>query len=372
MAYRTRQKIFVASLLIACLSLPAHSYAEKPRKKAAGKGQKETKAAVVEEQKGGDQALGEGNQDLGEIEQSFNEEQKASGRALGEESLPPDAKPGECYARVFVPPTYKTEVTQVLKREASERIEISPARYQWVEERVLVKPASEQIEVVPAVYESVEEKVLVKPASQRIEEVPAEYETVTEQVVDNAEHTVWKKGRGPVEKLDHTTGEIMCLVKVPATYKTVTKRVLKKPASTRTVEIPAEYKTVRKQVMKTPQTTRTVSVPDQYETVMVWKLVTPAQERRIPIPAEYQSVTKTVLASEGKVEWQPVLCQTNMSREMVTSIQQALKRSGFYKGPVDGNLGSKTMAAIRSFQTSKRLPAGNLTIATLKLLGVRL
>ena len=44
----------------------------------------------------------------------------------------------------------------------------------------------------------------------------------------------------------------MCLVEVPATYKTVTKTVLKTPATTRKVETPAEYTTVRKQVMKTP------------------------------------------------------------------------------------------------------------------------
>jgi inosine/xanthosine triphosphate pyrophosphatase family protein len=52
----------------------------------------------------------------------------------GGELLPPNAKPGECYARVFVPPTYKTETAQVITREASERVEIIPARYEKVTE----------------------------------------------------------------------------------------------------------------------------------------------------------------------------------------------------------------------------------------------
>lgn len=52
----------------------------------------------------------------------------------GAELLPPNAKPGECYARIFVPPTYRPETEQVLKRDASERVEIIPARYENVTE----------------------------------------------------------------------------------------------------------------------------------------------------------------------------------------------------------------------------------------------
>ena len=55
---------------------------------------------------------------------------------------------------------------------------------------------------------------------------------------------VWKKGTGPIQRIDESTGEIMCLVEVPATYKTISKEVLVSPATTRTVEIPAVYKTV--------------------------------------------------------------------------------------------------------------------------------
>jgi hypothetical protein len=53
---------------------------------------------------------------------------------------------------------------------------------------------------------------------------------------------VWKKGRGPIEKIDAATGEIMCLVEVPATYK-----VMDTPPTTREVTVPAEYKTVKVQ-----------------------------------------------------------------------------------------------------------------------------
>ena len=288
------------------------------------------------------------------------------------ELLPPNAKPGECYARVFVPPTYKNETTQVITREASERVEIIPARYEKVAEQVLVREASKKTEVVPATYDWVEEKIMVKPATERIVEVPAVYDTVKETVVDRPAHTVWKKGTGPIQKVDDATGEIMCLVEVPATYKTVTKTVIKTPATTRKVEVPAEYTTVKKQVLKTPATTREVTIPADYQTVETQKLVAPAQERRVQIPAEQQSVTKTVLASEGRIEWQSVLCETNASPELIKSMQLKLRQAGRYSGKIDGKLNAQTMAAVRSFQQSKGLPTtGQLTIETLQVLGVR-
>ncbi len=49
------------------------------------------------------------------------------------ELLPPNAKPGECYARVFVPPRYQTVTQRVLSRQASERVETIPAKYEEVE-----------------------------------------------------------------------------------------------------------------------------------------------------------------------------------------------------------------------------------------------
>ena len=88
---------------------------------------------------------------------------------------PPQANPGECFARVFVPPTYATSSERVLNRSASERLEIIPAQYEWVEEKVMVKAASERIEVIPAKYEWVEEQVLVKAVSSRLEQIPAKY-----------------------------------------------------------------------------------------------------------------------------------------------------------------------------------------------------
>ena len=79
--------------------------------------------------------------------------------------LPPSAKAGECYARVFVPPKYATTTEQVIKTAASSRVETQPAQFEWGEETVLVKQATSRLEVVPATYGWETEEVLVKPAS---------------------------------------------------------------------------------------------------------------------------------------------------------------------------------------------------------------
>ncbi len=294
------------------------------------------------------------------------------GADAGSELFPPNPRPGGCYTRVLVPAKYKTETITLLKSEASERLEIIPAVYETVEEKVLVKEASERLEIVPATYEWIEENVLVKEASERLEVVPAQYETVTEQVIDKPAHVIWEKGHGLIEKIDHTTGEILCLKEIPATYKTVSKRILKVPVTTRTIEIPAEYKIVKRQVMTNPPTTRKIEIPAEYKIQKVAKLVEPAKVNHIPIPEESQTVTKVVRVSEERMAWRPVLCETNITVDLIKQIQASLKERGFYKGSVDGDMGAGSQKAILKFQKDNGLSQGGLTAETLKALEIAL
>lgn len=285
--------------------------------------------------------------------------------------LPPGAKPGQCFTRLWVPPKYQTVTERILVEEEGERIEIIPAKFSTSKKRVLVKEASEKLVTVPATFKTVNERVLVKPATKKIVEVKPIYETVTQRVQDKPAHTTWKKGTGPIQKIDETTGEIMCLVEVPATFKTVKKRILKKPASTTVQEIPAVYDTVSKRVIATPPTTRKVAVPAEYKTITVTAEATPAKERRIKIPAKYATVTKRKLVKDGMLDWREILCDTNMTRSRISSIQQALLKNGHNPGAIDGVIGADTMRAVNAYQRKKGLPVDEyLNIATVKSLGV--
>ncbi len=285
---------------------------------------------------------------------------------------PPDARPGECYAKVLVPAKYDTISEKVVKREASEKVSIIPAKYEWVEERVLTKEAAESIQVVPAVYRWVEEKIMVEPASTRLVPVPATYETVSERVLDRPEQTVWKKGRGPIERVDNTTGEILCLVVEPATYKTINRTIVKSPASSRAVDVPPVFKTIRKQVVDRPAEVRKATSPAEYTTIKVRKMVQPASEQRINLPAEFQTVTKRVKVSAERLNWQPILCETNVNQDIIARLQQALKTKGFNPGDVDGVLGSSTLTAVEGYQRSAGLARGGVTMETLDSLSVKL
>ncbi len=285
--------------------------------------------------------------------------------------LPPQSKPGQCFARVFVAPTYRTVSERVLKTPASARVVVIPAKYRNAEKRVLVADESERVEVVPATYKWVEERVMVKPATQRMMAVPAKYRTVSERVMVSPAHTVWKKGTGPIQKIDAATGEIMCLVEVPAVFDTVSKRVLVSEASTQAVEVPAVYKTVKRRVVDKPATTRVVKIPAKYETLTVTEEVSAPQQKREPIAPTYQTISKQVMVSDGRMEWREILCETNMTRGRVTEIQRSLARAGHNPGPIDGIIGEQTMGAVNAFQRAKGLPVDKyLNIATLDALGV--
>ena len=277
----------------------------------------------------------------------------------------PNAKPGECYAKVVIPAQYKTENVDVTVREASVRFETEPAEYQVVEEKVLIKDAAKKIVPVPAEYEIAKETVELAPASKRwlagksrkampaspsllaavtssgikLDEqqvgsclseyyVPAQYKQEDVRVLKTAAFD-----KIEVEPAAYEWAEEKVLVKeaakkvveVPAEFETVTEKVLVKPATTAwktgrglveridnttgeimcLVEIPAQYKTVERKVVKTPATTKEIEIPAEYQIQKVRKLVKPAQERRVKVEPTYETVSKTVKVADEKFFWHP-------------------------------------------------------------------
>ncbi|GJM44251.1 MAG: hypothetical protein DHS20C21_10930 [Gemmatimonadota bacterium] len=285
--------------------------------------------------------------------------------------LPPEARVGECYARVLTPPVYETTTENVLLKEESSRISVAPAAYDWEEQKIQTKEGSHRLEIVPAQYEWVEEKVLVKPARKTLKIVPETWDTVQEKVLVSPARTYWKRGRGLIEKVDNTTGEIMCLIEEPAQYQTISRKVLKTPETVREVEIPAEYTTVKRMVEKTPASTRKVEIPAEYSTVKVMKQTKPGDETRTVIPAEYGKITKKNMVAPSRMEWRQVYCETNMTPNMVQSMQRALLDAGHNPGPIDGVYGAQTRKALTSYQKANKLSTGGLTYPTLKKLGVQ-
>lgn len=284
--------------------------------------------------------------------------------------LPPEAKPGECYARVFIAGTEKRVANKVLVKEATEKLEVVPAQYEEVEEVVEIETESEELQIIPAVFETKFETVIIEPEREEQVIVEAVYEEVEEKVKVREAYTTWKKGEGPIQRYDEATGEIMCLVTVPAEYKTVSKRVIKSPPRTITKVIPAKTERVEVKVMVEPPTTKKVTIPAKERTVLVRKLVEPADVRKIEIPAQYETVYEVQKEAAGQMEWRPILCSTNASVDLIRKLQVALQEKGYNPGSIDGVLGAGTMEAIRRYQRTKGIAQGQLTIEVMKELGV--
>ena len=291
-------------------------------------------------------------------------------RVSDDSMVPPDAKPGECYARVILPPVYDSVNEQVLDKEESQEIEIIPAEYEEIEERVVVKEASERLEVVPAVYRTESEQVVIRPASVKRISVQPVYRTVSETVMVKPAHTEWKKGKDPLQKLDGATGEIMCLVTVPAEYETVEKQVLVEPAKTVEEVIPAEYRTVEKTVLVSGPRTEKIVIPAEYGTVTRTRVKTPEQKRVTPVPAVYKTITKTIITQPSRTGWKRILCETNVTSGVIADLQTKLTEAGYDAGPVNGMMNEKTKDAMTAYQQAHNLATGGLTYETVEALGL--
>jgi len=181
-------------------------------------------------------------------------------------ALPPNAKAGECYAKVFVPAQFKTSTERVLVRDASETIEVIPAKYEWVEEKVLVKDASTQLVAVDAEFAARERTLQV-----------------------NSGHTDWEVNKDAtcVNPKEQPARDIFCLVNHPAAEKTIQMQAQVRPAYVKEECVPAQYETVRRQ-----------------------KLVSAATTRKVCIPAEYENVEKTQKVCDARMAWKRVACDT--------------------------------------------------------------
>jgi hypothetical protein len=179
--------------------------------------------------------------------------------------------------------------------------------------------ASYQLKIVEAEYAWEEEKVIVKEAREEISVKPATYKWINDKVLFSGEDG---------------------------------------------------YKTVRKKVMVTPPEVIKNTIPAEYKTIKVKKLVKPAEIKRVEIAPVYEDVSVPVKLRNPTTEWREVLCANKVTSKFVYKLQNALRKSKHYTSGVDGKVGSKTLKAIQDFQKDNSLASGQLTVETVKALGI--
>lgn len=114
--------------------------------------------------------------------------------------------------------------------------------------------------------------------------------------------------------------------------------------------------------------------PAIIETVERDVLVQPAQistDGRIQQPPIYKSETRTEIVEPRREDWQRVPCTSDLSPDLIASLQRALTARGFYAGPPTGEMDRLTQAAIRRYQAENGGPdSGILTVRAARSLGL--
>lgn len=285
----------------------------------------------------------------------------------------------KCYGRSLIAYQFDTIEEKIITRQAYSFLQEKPPVYRTETERILTEPAHTRIEVTPATFEYITERIKVKDAESYVrssgEPRGAEtYNNKTEMHEVVPAYQRWEKTK--VKKDCKSKNEENCLewqlVEVPATKIAVLKkeRVEKDlPATTSlSVSVPEEYVTITKKVLKEPASYKEVQVPAQYTTVSRQILVEPRKYEQVTIPAEYKTIKRVIVIKEGGImDSNEVVCASEYPRYL-RNIQTKLTDLGFYKGSIDGKLNNETKLAIMRYQESQKLPLGQLDFQTLKTL----
>jgi len=223
-----------------------------------------------------------------------------------------------------------------------------PATYKTVTKKIILKPAVAKKVAVEPIYKYLKATELVTPAKTRTIPIPAKYKTITQlQKVSEAKYH-WSDASGMnAQSRLRTECDTLCLVKTPAKYKTVPKRVVVKPASSQLVTTPEAYQNVKIKRVEKEASFKTVTVPSEYVEVIV------ERER-----------------TKGYAKWMPIICESAITPTMVRQVQSALKSKGFYVGELDGLWDFDVKAAVRAYQKANNLAVTRLSIETMKSLGI--
>jgi hypothetical protein len=147
-------------------------------------------------------------------------------------------------------------------------------------------------------------------------------------------------------------------------------------ATSSSVDVAAQYttRTYEKLVADASSTPAAASGSNAFETVTYKKLVSPATVNTVDVAAEYATITKRKLIKAGGFsDWREIVCETDVTTDLVRRVQSALLAKGYDVGPagVDNVMGSATKSALIKFQKDNSLPIGSLDFETLKALGVK-
>ncbi|MCZ4353055.1 peptidoglycan-binding domain-containing protein [Roseovarius aestuarii] len=116
-----------------------------------------------------------------------------------------------------------------------------------------------------------------------------------------------------------------------------------------------------------------VVTPAVIETITDQILMQPPEvlsDGAVTAPAVYKTETRQAIVQERKVTWFETPCAADLTPEFVSSLQRALKARGYYRAGINGEMDTRTRAAVRRYQKTEGLDSGILSLAAARRLGL--
>lgn len=313
--------------------------------------------------------------------------------ALPSDLPTPNAKPGQCFARVLVPAKYEQVPMSVAVSDPYSTFQISEPVFSPARDEVrVVQDGYKDYQVTPGKWQDVSETVVIRPEHNRLVLNKANFVQKTETYIIKEPRFVWRPGTNlsGVKRLDANTGEVFCLVEERGVTETVTRQVLKDKANVGIVKVPAQTATyVRKVLVEAPKVI-SIDRPALTKAFKVHDLIKEAGAVEVTQPGQTKTVYQQKLVAAEHYAWVQVECDNSkvssvdvnlggnddngyekpVTKVTASDVQKRLAKLGFYRGPIDNIYGRMTKDAMAKFQASKGLNvSGNADIASLKALG---
>lgn len=120
--------------------------------------------------------------------------------------------------------------------------------------------------------------------------------------------------------------------------------------------------------------------PQHSKACTIWTLETVQQNNHFELDEgtisklqHAKTAERKLLKAGGFTEWREVVCDSDITKELYSKIQEALFNSGYFEelpNPI-GLISKATKVALVKYQKDNGLPVGQLDIETLKSLGIR-
>jgi len=278
----------------------------------------------------------------------------------------PQLRAGECWAPTVVLPRRVSTGLEIVTRDAVNDIQVRPATIEPEQRSRIVREGTQTYRVEPPVFKKVTEKILIREEIRRTVVEPAIFETREEKVEIESAHETLVPCRVPGQSsVGVVTGKALCVKAVPARYKTLTRKILLKPETTREEVEPAIYREVSKWVVETPARTVAIDLPEKTHPVTVQVIETPEQVDETQEPPKITNINSVRYEGTPTPTWRQTPCAEDLTPELIKQLQTALNKAGFQVGAVDGKLGNNTLRAIGSYQNAHGLASGALTLETI-------